>query len=296
MHYYQFHIGDFRSATLHLSNAEELTYRRLLDWYYDTETPIPLDTQWVSRRLRVGIEDLESVLKDFFSETPDGWVNARCEAEIAGYQGLVEKNRENGKKGGRPRKNKNPVGSQSVASGNPNESQKKPNHEPLTINQEPEDKKHRPAKAELDAAFEVFWNAYPKKVSKKDASKAWGKIKPDKHQAIMQGLFNHMSCEQWVKENGQYIPNAATWLNKERWEDEIRPYGQRTETSRDNSAVGRVKARAAERERLRQGAQPEYFGGGDFIEGDFTAGRQGDGAPLDPYDGDLWPQVGEPVR
>lgn len=153
MHYYQFHIGDFRSATLHLSNAEELTYRRLLDWYYDTETPIPLDTQWVSRRLRVGIEDLESVLKDFFSETPEGWVNARCEAEIAGYQGLVEKNRENGKKGGRPRKNKNPVGSQSDASGNPDESQKKPNHEPLTKNQEPEDQKPCPQQAENGHQF-----------------------------------------------------------------------------------------------------------------------------------------------
>lgn len=70
----------------------------------------------------------------------------------------------------------------------------------------------------------------------------------------------------------------------------------RTQASKPLSAVDRVKARAAERERARQGAQPEYFGGGDFIEGDFTAGRPGDGAPLDPYDGDLWPQVGEPVR
>lgn len=144
MHYYQFHIGDFRSATLHLSNAEELAYRRLIDWYYDTETPIPLDTQWVSRRLRVGIEDLQSVLKDFFQETENGWIHSRCDAEIAGYHGMAEKNRVNGKKGGRPRKNKNPVGSQSDASGNPSESQKNPNHEPLTINQEPETKNQKP--------------------------------------------------------------------------------------------------------------------------------------------------------
>lgn len=26
---------------------------------------------------------------------------------------------------------------------------------------------------------------------------------------------------QWNKDNGQYIPNPATWLNQKRWEDEI---------------------------------------------------------------------------
>lgn len=85
MHYYQFHIGDYRSSTMHLSNEEDLAYRRLIDWYYDTESPIPLETKWVSRRLRVGCDALESVLNDFFVRTEDGWVSPRCEQEIAAY-------------------------------------------------------------------------------------------------------------------------------------------------------------------------------------------------------------------
>lgn len=140
MNYYPFHIGDFRSATLHLNNAEELAYRRALDWYYDTEKPIPLDIQWVSRRLRVATQDLETVLKDFFSCTADGWIHERCDREIATYTALADKNRRNGQKGGRPKASiqpkNNPVGSESVASGPPVASQTNPNQEPRTNNQE----------------------------------------------------------------------------------------------------------------------------------------------------------------
>ena len=44
MNYYSFHIGDYRGATAHLSNEEDLAYRRLLDMCYDTESAIPLET------------------------------------------------------------------------------------------------------------------------------------------------------------------------------------------------------------------------------------------------------------
>lgn len=85
MHYYPFNICDYRSATAHLTNDEDLAYRRLLDMYYDSESPIPLDTQWVSRRLRVATQHINTVLMDFFVEQDDGWHHARCEAEIERY-------------------------------------------------------------------------------------------------------------------------------------------------------------------------------------------------------------------
>ena len=141
MHYYPHHIGDYRSGTMHLSNEEDLAYRRLLEMYYDTEQPIPLETQWVARRLRVDTEALNSVLKDFFQSTPDGWRNAKCDLVIREYHEMADKNRRNGMKGGRPRINKqgaeNPVGSQSDASGMPVATHSKANQEPVTINQEP---------------------------------------------------------------------------------------------------------------------------------------------------------------
>ena len=126
MHYYSFHIGDYRAATAHLSNEEDLAFRRLLDMYYDTEKPIPLDTQWVARRLRVGIDTLVTVLNDMFVHTDDGWIHSRCDDEISHYHELAQKNRENGKKGGRPKK----------PSGLPVETDSEPK-KTLTNNQEP---------------------------------------------------------------------------------------------------------------------------------------------------------------
>jgi hypothetical protein len=72
--------------------------------------------------------------------------------------------------------------------------------------------------------FDQFWTEYPKKVSKQDAVKAWQKIKPDSDMLakILQSLAVQKKSANWLKENGQYVPNAATWLNGKRWEDEVK--------------------------------------------------------------------------
>jgi uncharacterized protein YdaU (DUF1376 family) len=141
MNFYSFHIGDYRGATAHLTNDEDLAYRRLLDMYYDTERAIPLETQSVIRRLRLGSAAVETVLSDFFVRQDDGWHHARCDGLIIEYQKGAAKNRENGKKGGRPKAalslENNPVGSHSVATGIPLATTWKGNQEPITINQEP---------------------------------------------------------------------------------------------------------------------------------------------------------------
>ena len=107
MHYYQFNIGDYRAATAHLSNEEDLAYRRLLDMYYDSENKIPLDTEWVARRIRVEASVLQDVLNDMFDRHDDGWFHARCQEVIEAYHAMAEKNRANGRMGGRK---KNPAG------------------------------------------------------------------------------------------------------------------------------------------------------------------------------------------
>ena len=133
MHYYQFHIGDYRAATSHLSNEEDLAYRRLLDMYYDSESPIPTDIDWVSRRLRLGSDVVMSVLTDMFEPTEKGWVNKRADAEIQAYHAFKLKQQTNGKRGGRPKK------TQAKPTGNPEVTQQEPkkslttNHKPITI-------------------------------------------------------------------------------------------------------------------------------------------------------------------
>jgi uncharacterized protein YdaU (DUF1376 family) len=132
MHYYQFNIGDYKSATTHLTNEEDLAYRRLLDMYYDSENKIPLDTEWVARRIRVEASVIRDVLNDMFVRHEDGYFHARCEEIINAYHAMAEKNRANGRKGGRK---KTPVG-------NPVATESQPiakatiNHKPITNNQE----------------------------------------------------------------------------------------------------------------------------------------------------------------
>lgn len=71
--------------------------------------------------------------------------------------------------------------------------------------------------------FKRFWGAYPKKKSKGDAEKAWSKIKPSEQLlAIMIAKIEQAKTSQdWLKDNGQFIPHPATWLNRKGWEDEI---------------------------------------------------------------------------
>lgn len=104
MHYYNFNIGDYIKHTMHLTPEEDLAYRRLLDLYYDTESPISTDIPRVSRRLRLGSEVIESVLNEFFEKTEEGYRNYRADAEIADYHAYIDKQRSNGKLGGRPKK------------------------------------------------------------------------------------------------------------------------------------------------------------------------------------------------
>lgn len=69
--------------------------------------------------------------------------------------------------------------------------------------------------------FEEFYKAYPKKVARKDAEKAWSRLTPAEQEQAMEALPNHV---RYWSANGtpkEYMPHAATWLNGARYEDEI---------------------------------------------------------------------------
>ena len=74
-----------------------------------------------------------------------------------------------------------------------------------------------------DADFDAFWALYPKKKSKGEAKKAWAQLKPSREiiSAIMAKLPLLAASHDWTKEGGQYVPNPATWLRAEGWEDEV---------------------------------------------------------------------------
>lgn len=69
-------------------------------------------------------------------------------------------------------------------------------------------------------AFDVFWAAYPKKVGKIAARKAFEKVHVPVDE-LLAAVERQKNGRQWKRDNGQYIPNPTTWLNQGRWDDEV---------------------------------------------------------------------------
>ena len=81
----------------------------------------------------------------------------------------------------------------------------------------------RPAqKQKTNEHFERFWRSYPRKVGKAVAEKAFAKLSPSEEllETMLSAIERQRISEQWNRDNGQYIPHPATWLNGRRWEDE----------------------------------------------------------------------------
>ena len=207
MIWYKFHLGDYITHTLHLSDAEDLAYRRLLDLYYMSEKPIPLDTEAVSRKIRLDLDITESVLGEFFDKTETGYRNARCDAEIAKYQHQVETNRSLGKRGGRPKKTES-------------ETESKPNTNPKKI----QNKNKKDITSAAPTRFDEFWDAWP--ASKRKVARAAVLAKWEKHNLdevadlIIANVNDLKTSEQWL---GGYEPAPLTYINQRRWEDEYFP-------------------------------------------------------------------------
>lgn len=71
--------------------------------------------------------------------------------------------------------------------------------------------------------FDSFWKAYPKKVGKQEALKAWGKLKVDESllETILQALEIQRNTELWRRDGGKFVKDPVRWLNGRRWEDQI---------------------------------------------------------------------------
>jgi hypothetical protein len=66
--------------------------------------------------------------------------------------------------------------------------------------------------------FERFWAAYPKKIGKGAARRAW---QTHVHNTALDTILTALADQAgWLsREGGKFIPNPATWLNQRRWED-----------------------------------------------------------------------------
>jgi hypothetical protein len=74
----------------------------------------------------------------------------------------------------------------------------------------------------------TFWASYPRKTAKQAAWKAYKRLNPSPElfEAMLRALAAQCKQDGWVRDAGQFIPHASTWLNGKRWEDQVGPSGK----------------------------------------------------------------------
>lgn len=104
--------------------------------------------------------------------------------------------------------------------------------------------------------FSAFWSAYPRKVGKGAARKSWTKAVRGTHWSLIVAAASAYADHHRARQTEpRYIANPATWLNQERWDDDL------------PEVTGREAAQAAEQERLvadRTGFTDHWRAGGGF--------------------------------
>ena len=82
-----------------------------------------------------------------------------------------------------------------------------------------------PQEDPMAGAFDKFWKAYPNKKGKTPARRHYASVfkrnKDLNPQTLLDAIELHKKQEQWLKDGGKFIPHPSSWLNQERWNDEI---------------------------------------------------------------------------
>lgn len=177
MNYYPFHLGDYALHTSHLDPIEDITYRRMLDLYYRDQVPLPSDAQRIAKLIRMPDHagTVRDILNEFFTESPEGYRNARADREIEAYKRMSD----GGVKGAAKRWAKGsdalPIAPLSPPHSNPNSNQNQNQNQ----NQEPKENTPRKTRASAVADCVSVDDLVLEGVDEQHA-KDWFKCRKDK--------------------------------------------------------------------------------------------------------------------
>lgn len=228
------HPREHRAALdgmLMLTLEERGAYNTLLDLIYDRSGPIPDDARWLSgwmgcslRRwaaLRASLIEKGKIVALILTGEPS-LMNPRAAIEIENQAKLQRNRSETGSKGGRKRAENSAKSNENNAPAQAEvklltETKTETEEEPITP-----DGVIVPLKAPKPNGFARFWEAYPEKIGKPKAEKAYAKAiraipGPDPPGLILAGVERAKLSRQWRE---GYIPHPTTWLNRGGWDDE----------------------------------------------------------------------------
>jgi len=146
--------------------------------------------------------------------------------DLKKYEGYLEKQRENGKRGGRPKKPKKP----NPLNENPTEPKKA---DSVSVN---DNVNATVSDNEIkeDSMFDEFWEAYDKKTGRTNAEKKWSNLSQGDRELILQHVPKYVKATP----DKQYRKNPTTYLNQKTWLDEDLPSnGKQESTGQDSNYV-----------------------------------------------------------
>jgi uncharacterized protein YdaU (DUF1376 family) len=210
---FQFYASDFLTDTQSWEAFEVGVYIRLLSNQW-VNGSLPSDLKRLSRIAGCEYQEMEKawvILGFKFLDKNDGTIiNQKLESVRADKNRFIEKQHQNGLKGGRPLK----IETQTKPKDNPKETQ--------TITQSITQTKPLQSstsiKEIINKDFDLFWVKYPKKVAKEDCSKLFKKLSNEDQSQILNTIDKFISYKPFDSYNH---PNPKTYLNQRRWEDVI---------------------------------------------------------------------------
>lgn len=223
--YFPLYVTDYEGDTAHLTIEEDGAYMRLLRLCWRTPgCSIPDDPAWIRRQMRCDQATFDRsvmpVIKEFFRHSKSRYHSPRLTAEYERTAESKERRKNAGRIGGEKsaasRKllnsnNSDPSNAQAYISSN---AQAYQNQNHIHI------KRDTKVSPKSDSDFDLFWSKYPRKVGKGQALKAWrAAVKKCDAKVIIEGLDLHL--DDLTAKSVEYQPHPATWLNGERWADEV---------------------------------------------------------------------------
>ena len=201
--------AEFEADTTDLTNTELGIYTRLLSYYYRKGPGITADPKRLARVTRVsqnGRKSVTFIVAHYFTLKDDLLYHKRADKEIT--KALEKSNKASQSAHARWDANAD-------ANALPTHKELGCERNAIKNKNKNKDKKHCSSGLER---FEEWWTIYPRKVGKKPARAAWKRIKPDADVLILDAQKRSAGDRRWLE---GIIPNPATYLNQERWNDEI---------------------------------------------------------------------------
>jgi hypothetical protein len=176
---------------------------------------------------------VKDVLNDMFVQHEDGWYHARCADVIEQYHAMAEKNRANGRLGGRK---KNPVGSDSqpIAKATINQ-------EPITINHKPKRESATVVACPLDVGLQE-WQDWLSLRKAKKAPVTETVLKSARKEAEKAGITLNAFLTIWCARGSQGL--EASWLKSDEKQNQTETVYQRSMRLKMQEAVPSIAKQA----------------------------------------------------